>query len=179
MSIESLPRSAQGEKAMQTCNNSCVHTCTCEFMHHDASPIDATRGLAAFGGAECATTSFARQRCRSLAGDFCGREQLLARPADRVAMTSPISGSGSSPWSSWTDSLDAEALDYCQNANTVTAGALCGEDTVVSDACRAPVSDVDAFVCDDRKMAGLQDTIVSGLKDVAKMIFGGIVGRAK
>jgi hypothetical protein len=85
----------------------------------------------------------------------------------------------SSAYHQWNANLEADALDYCQDAKGVTAGVLCNEDTVVSDACRTPTNDVDAFVCDDKKMAAVQGTILDGLKEAAKAILSALVGRAK
>jgi hypothetical protein len=61
----------------------------------------------------------------------------------------------------------------------VAAGALCDDPTIVSEACRSPTNDVDAYVCDDRKMASLQRSILDGLKEATKAIFGALVGRSK
>ena len=59
----------------------------------------------------------------------------------------------------------------------MAAGALCDEDTVVSDACRTPSNAVDAFVCDDTRMADAQHTILDTVKDLAMTILGVFAGR--
>jgi hypothetical protein len=92
-------------------------------------------------------------------------------------MTDPISNAFSSAWHYWNDPVESDALTYCQKANTVTAGALCNEPTVVSDACRTPTTDVDAFVCDDPQMADAQHTLLGTVKDVALTILGVFAGR--
>jgi hypothetical protein len=70
-------------------------------------------------------------------------------------MTQPIGGasfSPPSPYPSHDDPIDTAAQNFCRNASTVTEGYLCGEPTVVSNACRSPSNALDEFVCDDRKM---------------------------
>ncbi|MET0591100.1 MAG: hypothetical protein ABW133_00270 [Polyangiaceae bacterium] len=47
-------------------------------------------------------------------------------------------------------------LAFCRDADTVVAGFLCNEPTVVSDACRKPTNDFDEFVCDEPRMKELQ-----------------------
>jgi hypothetical protein len=60
----------------------------------------------------------------------------------------------------------------------VISGALCGENTVISDACRAGKSDVDRTLCDDKQLQAAQHGVWEATKDVLRMIFGGVVGKA-
>ena len=89
----------------------------------------------------------------------------------------PISSAFSTAYHQWNDPVEGSALEYCRGANTVTVGALCGEATVVSDACRAPNNAVDAFVCDDGKMAEAQHTLLGTVKDLALSILSIFAGR--
>ena len=72
---------------------------------------------------------------------------------------------------------EQEALEYCSNAKTVTAGVLCDENTVISDACRTPTNSVDAFVCDGTQTADAQRTILDTVKDLAMTVLGVFAGR--
>jgi hypothetical protein len=74
------------------------------------------------------------------------------------------------------DHLSQAGLNYCRTAHTVTSGFLCAEDATVSNACRSPTNDVDRFVCDDQKMAGLQHSVWDTTKDILKTIFGAFIG---
>lgn len=69
------------------------------------------------------------------------------------------------------------ALEYCEHASGVVQGAFCGEDTVVSDACRNPTSAVEAFVCDDPKMVHLQSGVLDFLKSLAWTTLGALAGK--
>jgi hypothetical protein len=68
-------------------------------------------------------------------------------------------------------------LEFCQNASTVTEGFLCDEPTTISNACRSPTNDLDRFVCDDKKLAGVQASLWDATKDVVKTIASVLVGR--
>jgi hypothetical protein len=57
-----------------------------------------------------------------------------------------------------------------------TEGFLCDEPTVTSNACRTPNNDIDEFVCDDKKMQGLQSSVWETTKEALKAIFGAIIG---
>ena len=96
-------------------------------------------------------------------------------------MSNPISGYGRSytpiDHDSYGDPLGKAAQSYCKHADTVTAGYLCDEPTVVSNVCRTPKNDIDKLVCDDRKMADLQKGAWETTKDVLKTFFGAIIGR--
>lgn len=69
-------------------------------------------------------------------------------PYARSIADSPSSQARSrdSPW----------GLAFCRDADTVVAGFLCNEPTVVSDACRKPTNAFDEFVCDEPRMKELQ-----------------------
>ena len=67
--------------------------------------------------------------------------------------------------------IPERALRFCSQADGVLEGYLCSERTVVSDACRRPKSDFDAFVCDEPRMHALQDRIVRGTVSVVRAIF--------
>src|SRR6266542_1734958 len=51
------------------------------------------------------------------------------------------------------------ALRFCQQADTVVERFLCGEPTVVSNACRKPNNAFDAYVCDEPRMRALQTRV--------------------
>jgi hypothetical protein len=99
-------------------------------------------------------------------------------------MTQSIGGYGSGDWNRWRDEADTSstveqaAYRYCRNADSVISGALCGEPKVISDACRAGKSDIDKTLCDDKQLKAAQDGVWQTTKDLPKMIFGGIVGKA-
>jgi hypothetical protein len=59
---------------------------------------------------------------------------------------------------------------FCRNADTVIEGFLCGEPTVVSNACRKPNNAFDEFVCDDAKMERLQWTILRETWSIVKTL---------
>ena len=88
-------------------------------------------------------------------------------------MANPISSAFRDASDYWTDRGET----FCKNAKTVTAGALCNEPTAVSNACRSPTSKLDAFVCDDPKMAAVQDTLWGTLKSFASAALGALLGR--
>jgi hypothetical protein len=88
-------------------------------------------------------------------------------------MPDPIGGAYRDASSYWND----QALDYCENAHTVTSGALCDESTVISDACRAPANRLDAFVCDDKQMSDLQTSVWGNVKNLLSTILGVVAGR--
>jgi hypothetical protein len=55
----------------------------------------------------------------------------------------------------------------CGDPQGVIAGALCGDDTAVSNACRrAQPSSVDAYLCDDPGLKQAQDWVVKTTWDV-------------
>ena len=99
-------------------------------------------------------------------------------------MTQGIGGYGSSNIDQWQRMQDEEtstnraARDYCTHADSVISGALCGEDTVISNACRAGHGDLDQTLCDDRQLHEAQTTVWQATKDTLKTIFGALVGRA-
>lgn len=90
-------------------------------------------------------------------------------------MTQPIGGSGRNPYNMIREDGPA-GLNYCRDAHTVVAGALCDEPTVISNACRSQTSDVDRFLCDDKQLASVQHSVWDTTKDVLKMIFTAIIG---
>jgi hypothetical protein len=96
-------------------------------------------------------------------------------------MSNPVGGCGRDACypHNYDDPIGQAAQRYCRQADTVTSGFLCDEDTVVSNACRSPRSSVDAYVCDDKKMASLQGQIWNGLKEAAKVLFTLFAGRTK
>lgn len=99
-------------------------------------------------------------------------------------MTQGISGYRSSNYAAWQQAQEQEttvnraAREYCTNADSVIAGALCGEDDVVSDACRAGRSDIDRTLCDDKELQAVQSTVWQATKDTLKTLFGALVGKA-
>lgn len=68
------------------------------------------------------------------------------------------------------------AREMCVRADTVFEGFLCEEPSVVSAACRSPKNEVDRYVCDDKKMADLQQSVWDTTKDVLKTLFGAFAG---
>ena len=58
------------------------------------------------------------------------------------------------------------------------SGALCDEDTVISNACRAGHGDIDRTLCDDTQLQAAQHGVWEATKDSLKTIFGAIVGKA-
>jgi hypothetical protein len=99
-------------------------------------------------------------------------------------MTQGIGGYGDSNYDAWRRAQEEEspvnkaARDYCMHADSVISGALCGEDTVVSNACRAGHGDIDKTLCDDKELKSVQDGVWNAMKEGLKMIFGAIVGKA-
>ena len=99
-------------------------------------------------------------------------------------MTQGIGGYGSGDWNRWRDEADTSstvqqaAHDYCEHADSVVSGFMCDEPKVISDACRAGKSDIDKTLCDDKQLKAAQDGVWQATKDLLKMIFGGIVGKA-
>jgi hypothetical protein len=96
-------------------------------------------------------------------------------------MANPISGFGRyTPidHESYGDPIGKAAQSYCKHADTVTAGYLCDEPNVVSNACRSPKNAVDKLVCDDRKMADAQNTIWAQVKNLSYAIVGALMGRS-
>jgi hypothetical protein len=75
------------------------------------------------------------------------------------------------------DPIGRAAKSLCMNADTVTTGFLCDESAVISNACRSPHNAVDAFVCDDRRMAEVQAGLWDATKEIVKTIFAVLVGR--
>jgi hypothetical protein len=97
-------------------------------------------------------------------------------------MTQPIGSGAPGRWqlpyeNEFDQTAEKVGLAYCRNASTVVAGSLCDEPTAVSNACRSPRNDFDAFVCDDTKMAGLQSSLREAAKDVLKMAASVVLGR--
>jgi hypothetical protein len=90
-----------------------------------------------------------------------------------MANINPISSAFRDVSDHWT----AQGETFCKTAHTVTAGALCDEPTIISDACRSPTNKLDAFVCDDPKMAAVQDTVWGALKSFASSALGALLGR--
>jgi hypothetical protein len=76
------------------------------------------------------------------------------------------------------DPIYKAAQGVCKNADTVATGFLCDEPTVVSNACRSPTNKLDAFICDDKKMAEVQDTLWSTMKSLAFTVLGAILGKS-
>jgi hypothetical protein len=99
-------------------------------------------------------------------------------------MTQGIGGYGSSNIDQWQrmqdeeDSLNKAARSYCTNANSVISGALCDEDTVISNACRAGHGDIDQTLCDDKQLQAAQHGVWEATKDTLKTLFGALVGKA-
>jgi hypothetical protein len=91
-------------------------------------------------------------------------------------MTQPISSVSNNDayWSR----LPADAPDHrpnkmCESPKSVVTGALCGNDTAVSNACRKALpGTIDAYVCDDRKLAHAQDAVEKTTWYVLKALFG-------
>jgi hypothetical protein len=69
------------------------------------------------------------------------------------------------------------ALRFCRDADTVVEGFLCGEPTVVSDACRQPHNRFDEFVCDDPRMQALQATVLEKTATILKTLFFELIRR--
>jgi hypothetical protein len=59
----------------------------------------------------------------------------------------------------------------------VISGALCDEDVVVSNACRAGHGDIDKTLC-DKQLQSAQHIVWEATKDTLKTILGAIVGKA-
>lgn len=99
-------------------------------------------------------------------------------------MTQGIGGYGRSNIDQWQrmqqeeTSANKTARDYCTNADSVISGALCDEDTVISNACRTPHGDIDKTLCDDKQLHDAQTGVWQATKDTLKMIFGAIIGGA-
>jgi hypothetical protein len=99
-------------------------------------------------------------------------------------MPSPINGYGSDAFDRWqrveeeSSPIKEAARSYCQHADSLISGFMCDEPKVISDACRAGKSDVDKTLCDDKQLKAAQDGVWESTKDVLKMIFGGIIGKA-
>jgi hypothetical protein len=91
-------------------------------------------------------------------------------------MTQPIGGYRPQAYQPF-ENAQQDALSYCRTADTVTAGYLCDEPTVVSNACRSPKNAVDAFVCDDKQMASVQHEIWDTVKSLVMTAIGAIAGR--
>ena len=75
-------------------------------------------------------------------------------------------------------SLDSEIYGVCRNPDTVLGGALCGDDTAVSNACRrSQPGSVDAWVCDDKNLERVESKFWGIAKDAAwkaiQLFFGG------
>lgn len=83
-----------------------------------------------------------------------GRAQLVAEPTHRAAVGDEV----------------PRGLAFCRAADTVIEGFLCGESTVVSDACRKPTNAFDAFICDDPKMRALQWAILRETWSIVKAL---------
>jgi hypothetical protein len=98
-------------------------------------------------------------------------------------MTQGIGGY-STNYDQWQRMQEAEtttnktARDYCTHADSVLSGALCDEDTVISNACRAGHGDVDKTLCDDKELQDAQHGVWNAMKDALKMILGAAVGKA-
>jgi hypothetical protein len=57
--------------------------------------------------------------------------------------------------------VDDETYGVCRSPTTVIGGALCADDTAVSNACRrAKPGTVDDFLCDDRNLEKAQKTFL-------------------
>jgi len=99
-------------------------------------------------------------------------------------MTQGIGGYGSSNIDQWQrlqeeeSSANKTARDYCTQADSVISGALCDEDTVISNACRTPHGDFDKTLCDDKQLQSAQHSVWEATKDTLKTIFEAIVGKA-
>src|SRR6266508_637934 len=63
------------------------------------------------------------------------------------------------------------ALRFCQQADSVIEGYLCGEPTVVSNACRKPKNAFDAYVCDEPRMHALQTRVLRETYALLKALF--------
>ena len=68
--------------------------------------------------------------------------------------------------------------DYCTHADSVISGALCGEDTVISNARRAGHGDIDRILYDDKQLQATQHGVWEATKDTLRTIFGAFVGKA-
>ena len=105
---------------------------------------------------------------------MAGRKDLMAPSVGLVsrAPTSPsLDAFPSKPRSS--------ALRFCQEADGVVEGFLCSEPTVVSDACRAPSTTFDTFVCDDARMHTLQRTLLDRSLSLVKTILFQFIARKR
>jgi hypothetical protein len=95
-------------------------------------------------------------------------------------MTEPVSSYPNNHRWDWVPEASAKehALEYCQQADGVVSGALCDEPEVVDNACRtAAPGSMTAFVCDDRKLAGLQEEIAGDVKSLIGTILGALASR--
>jgi hypothetical protein len=67
--------------------------------------------------------------------------------------------------------LDQRSSGPCSDPRSVVGGALCGDDTAVSNACRrARPGSTDAYLCDDRKLKQAQDWVGETTWDMLKRI---------
>ena len=67
---------------------------------------------------------------------------------------------------------------FCQRADTVVEGFLCNDPTAVSNACRRPKNDFDAYVCDEPRMRELQWFVIRETWSLIKSLVGVLGGRS-
>jgi hypothetical protein len=67
--------------------------------------------------------------------------------------------------------LDQRSGGPCADPSSVIGGALCGDDTAVSNACRrSQPGSVDEYLCDDSKLKQAQDRVSETTWDMLKSI---------
>ncbi len=72
----------------------------------------------------------------------------------------------------------ASALKICRNADNLMTAYICDEPTVTANVCKTTSDQIESFVCDDKKMAGLQQGIVDTAKQAIKDVWHALVGKA-
>jgi hypothetical protein len=75
------------------------------------------------------------------------------------------------------DHLEDETYGVCRMPSSVIGGALCGDATAISNACRrAAPGTVDAFLCDDKELEKLQNLALDLAKKaswrIVELLFG-------
>jgi hypothetical protein len=69
--------------------------------------------------------------------------------------------------------LDRQTYGVCRDPESVIEGAICDDRTAVSDACRrAKPGSFDEYVCDDKKLDGVQTLFVEIAKKAIELILG-------
>ena len=72
----------------------------------------------------------------------------------------------------------AASLNMCRKADNLAAAYICDEPVVTARVCTTTGDQIEEFVCDDKKMAGLQQGIVDTAKQAIKDVWHALVGKA-